>query len=193
MGHEEDYNESNGSKAARGLIGASLNGAPLTSLTWRLQGVAGGENLRDTVRGPLSTGGLFGERAGWQLPGFPDGVAGRRSTLPTTDTTPGVSWYRTNVTLTCRSGQDTSLGVTFTDDSSRRYRVMLFVNGWMMGNYVNYLGPQHSFPVPNGILDPHGKNTIAHGGVEPRRQHGRTRHRGADQLRQLHVLAAGVA
>jgi hypothetical protein len=31
----------------------------------------------------------------------------------------------------------------------------------MMGNYVNYVGPQHSFPVPNGIINPHGKNTIA--------------------------------
>src|SRR5262249_39266814 len=50
MGHEEDYNESNGNKAARGLIGASLDGAPLGAVTWKLQGVAGGENLRDTVR-----------------------------------------------------------------------------------------------------------------------------------------------
>src|ERR1700742_2816254 len=31
----------------------------------------------------------------------------------------------------------------------------------MMGNYVNYVGPQHSFPIPNGILNTHGKNTIA--------------------------------
>ncbi len=38
---------------------------------------------------------------------------------------------------------------------------MLFVNGWMIGNYVNYLGPEHSFPVPNGILNPNGTNTIA--------------------------------
>ena len=78
MGHEEDYNESNGNKAARGLIGATLNGAPLTSLTWRLQGVAGGENLRDTVRGALSTGGLFGERAGWSQAGLPGRRRGAR-------------------------------------------------------------------------------------------------------------------
>jgi hypothetical protein len=38
---------------------------------------------------------------------------------------------------------------------------MLFVNGWEVGNYVNYLGPQHSFPVPNGILNPNGDNTLA--------------------------------
>ena len=160
MGHEEDYNESNGNKAARGLIGASLTGAPLTSLTWRLQGDRGGEKLMDPTRGPLNTGGLYGERAGWSLPGFPDGSWASVS-LPHSDTTPGVSWYRTQVALDLPKHQDTSLGLTISDDSSRRYRAMLFVNGWEVGNYVNYVGPEHSFPVPNGILNPNGTNTIA--------------------------------
>ena len=72
MGHEEDYNATNANKTARGLTSASLIGAPLSTITWRIQGVRGGENEIDPVRGPLSTGGLFGERAGWDLPGFPD-------------------------------------------------------------------------------------------------------------------------
>ena len=160
MGHEEDYNSTNGNKTARGLTSASLVGAPLTSVTWRLQGVRGGEDLQDTVRGPLSTGGLYGERAGWSLPGYPDATWDRVS-LPTTDTRPGVSWYRTDVSLDLPRGQDTSLGLTFTDDPAREYRATLFVNGWQVGNYVNYLGPQHSFPVPNGILNPNGRNSIA--------------------------------
>jgi hypothetical protein len=160
MGHEEDYNSSNGNKAARGLTGASLIGAPTAPITWRLQGVRGGENLIDPVRGPLATGGLYGERAGWQLPGFDD----RRWSsvaLPNRDTTPGVSWYRTNADLHLPKGQDTSLGLTIADDPSHRYRAELYVNGWMIGNYVNYLGPQHSFPIPNGILHTDGHNTIA--------------------------------
>ncbi|MFD0542257.1 NPCBM/NEW2 domain-containing protein [Streptomyces mexicanus] len=160
MGHEEDYNSTNGNKTARGLTSASLTGAPLTPLTWRLQGVRGGEDPQDTVRGPLSTGGLYGERAGWSLPGYPDGDWSRVS-LPTTDTRPGISWYRTDVRLDLPHGQDTSLGLTFTDDPSRKYRATIFVNGWQVGNYVNYLGPQHTFPVPDGILDPHGHNSIA--------------------------------
>ncbi|MFF7946074.1 beta-galactosidase [Streptomyces griseorubiginosus] len=160
MGHEEDYNSTNGNKTARGLTSASLVGAPLTSVTWRLQGVRGGEDLQDTVRGPLSTGGLYGERAGWSLPGYPDAKWNRVS-LPTTDTRPGVSWYRTDVSLDLPRGQDTSLGLTFTDDPARKYRATLFVNGWQVGNYVNYLGPQHSFPVPDGILNPNGRNSIA--------------------------------
>ncbi|MDT4912843.1 MAG: hypothetical protein QOC66_1971 [Pseudonocardiales bacterium] len=160
MGHEEDYNSTNGNKAARGLTSASVIGSPLTSITWRLQGVRGGEDLVDPVRGPLATGGLYGERAGWSLPGYPDALW-KPVKLPTTDTRPGVSWYRTGVNLDLPKGQDTSLGLTFTDDPSRKYRVTIFVNGWQMGNYVNYLGPQHTFPVPNGILNPNGRNSIA--------------------------------
>ncbi|MEV6008093.1 beta-galactosidase [Streptomyces sp. NPDC051976] len=160
MGHEEDYNESNGNKAARGLTGASLVGDPLGSITWRLQGVRGGETPVDTVRGPLNTGGLYGERAGYPLPGYPTG-GWQPVTLPATDSTPGVSWYTTTVALGLPQGQDTSLGLTITDDPSRKYRAEIYVNGWDMGNYVNYLGPQHSFPVPDGVLNPHGANTVA--------------------------------
>jgi beta-galactosidase GanA len=159
MGHEEDYNAANGDKAARGLIGASLLGAR-TTLTWRLQGVRGGEDLHDSVRGALSTGGLYGERAGWSLPDYPDD-SWDEVTLPYADTTPGVSWYRTDVKLDLPSDQDSSLGLTISDSPTRRYRAMLFLNGWEIGNYVNYLGPQHSFPVPNGILNPSGRNSIA--------------------------------
>ena len=160
MGHEEDYNSTNGNKTARGLTTASLTGAPLSTITWRLQGVRGGEDEIDPVRGPLSTGGLYGERAGWSLPGYPDG-GWKSVTLPTSVKRPGVSWYRTQVMLRLPKGQDTSLGLTFADDPSRKYRVTMFVNGWQLGNYVNYVGPQHSFPIPNGILNPHGRNTIA--------------------------------
>ncbi|MFG1646581.1 beta-galactosidase [Amycolatopsis sp. NPDC049252] len=160
MGHEEDYGASNGNKAARGLTSARLTGSPLTSVTWRLQGVRGGEQGLDTVRGPLNTGGLYGERAGWSLPGFPD-AAWKPATLPAKDTTPGVSWYRTTANLDLPRGQDTSLGLTITDDPGRQYRALLFVNGWQLGQYVNYLGPQHSFPIPNGVLNPNGHNTIA--------------------------------
>ena len=160
MGTEEDYNSTDGNKAARGLTEVSLTGSPLTTTTWRLQGVRGGETLQDPVRGAYANGGLYGERAGWSLPGFPD-RAWTPVTLPTAQPRAGVSWYRTEATLTLPEGQDTSVGVTMTDDPSRHYRATLFVNGWPVGNYVNDVGPQHSFPVPNGILNPRGKNTIA--------------------------------
>jgi Beta-galactosidase second all-beta domain len=53
------------------------------------------------------------------------------------------------------------VGLTITDDPSRQYRALIFVNGWQMGQYINYLGPEHSFPIPNGVLNPNGDNTIA--------------------------------
>ncbi len=159
MGHEEDYNSTNANKTARGLTAAALIGAS-PPVTWRIQGNRGGENIQDPVRGPLAYGGLFGEREGWDLPGYP--TRGWTSvSLPTSDLRPGVSWYRTDVTLHLPKGQDTSIGLTFADNPSRRYRALIFVNGWQFGNYVNYLGPQHSFPIPNGILNPDGPNTIA--------------------------------
>ncbi|MFD1048360.1 beta galactosidase jelly roll domain-containing protein, partial [Kibdelosporangium lantanae] len=40
-------------------------------------------------------------------------------------------------------------------------RALLYVNGWQVGQYINNVGPQHSFPVPTGVLNPHGTNTIA--------------------------------
>ncbi|MFI1092472.1 beta-galactosidase [Streptomyces sp. NPDC020917] len=159
MGHDENWGRSD-SSTVRGLISAALVGSPLSTVTWRLQGVRGGETPVDTVRGPLATGGLYGERAGYMLPGYPTDTW-TPTTLPATDTTPGVSWYTTDTALDLPKGQDTSLGLTITDDPARKYRAEIYVNGWDMGNYVNYLGPQHSFPVPNGILNPNGNNRIA--------------------------------
>lgn len=36
-----------------------------------------------------------------------------------------------------------------------------FVNGWQPGRDIADLGPQHTFVIPNGILNPNGANTIA--------------------------------
>jgi beta-galactosidase GanA len=160
MGHNEDYNEADSNKEARGLTGALIAGSPLTSISWRIQGSRGGEDLVDPVRGPMNTGGLYGERAGWSLPGYPD-ASWSNVSLPTANTTPGVSWYRTTATLHLPKGQDTSVGLKIADDPSRHYRALIFVNGWQLGRYVNDIGPQHDFPIPNGILKPNGANTIA--------------------------------
>ncbi len=158
-GHSQHWgNDSN--KEARGLTGATLVGAPTTAVTWRIQGSLGAETPVDPARGPMNTGGLYGERSGWSLPGFPD-TTWSPVTLPTTSTTPGVTWYRTSANLNLPAGQDTSVGLRIADDPSRHYRALIFVNGWQLGRYINDLGPQHSFPIPNGILNPNGGNSIA--------------------------------
>ncbi|OIJ64320.1 glycoside hydrolase family 35 protein [Streptomyces mangrovisoli] len=153
MAHEEDGGANDAFKSARGLTAATLDGTPLT---WRVQGAT----AADPVRGPLNTGGLYGERTGWHLPGFPDGKWAAVE-LPYTDTRQGVSWYRTDFHLSVHPGTDASIGLTFEDDPARPYRVLVYLNGWNLGQYVNDVGPQHTFVLPNGILDTRGRNTLA--------------------------------
>jgi len=159
MGHNEDFNATDSHKEPRGLTGASILGST-AQLSWRIQGSLGGEDLVDPARGPMNTGGLFGERTGWSLPGFPDG-SWHSVTLPHADTTPGVAWYRTTFAMHLPPDQDVPIGVRIDDDHARSYRALIFVNGWQIGRYINDTGPQVSFPVPNGILRADGENTIA--------------------------------
>jgi beta-galactosidase GanA len=159
MGHNEDFNADDSHKQPRGLTSASIVGST-AQLTWRIQGSLGGEDLPDPARGPMNAGGLYGERNGWHLPGFPD-TGWSTVALPHADTTPGVAWYRTTVALDLPKGQDIPVGIRISDDPARHYRALIFVNGWQVGRYINDLGPQRSFPVPAGILRPNGANTVA--------------------------------
>jgi beta-galactosidase GanA len=156
--HNEDGGVNDAQKEGRGLIGVSGLSQPVT---WKIQG---GDPSADPVRGPLNNGGLFGERNGWSLPGFPDREWATRP-VPDTDAPAGTSWYRTTFDLKVPSGEDASLGLTIGDPSVLRsgghYRVLIFVNGWNMGQYIADVGPQHTFVLPTGVLDPRGHNTLA--------------------------------
>ncbi|HEU5158565.1 MAG TPA: beta-galactosidase [Streptosporangiaceae bacterium] len=157
MGHNENGGSNDNQKRPRGLLAATVGGAAPGAAppVWRIQGAP-----PDPVRGPQNSGGLHGERAGYPLPGFPD----RRwatVTLPRQETTPGVAWYRTTARLDLPKDQDVPVGLRFTDDPARQYRVLIFVNGWNVGQYVNDVGPQRVFTLPQGILRHRGTNTIA--------------------------------
>jgi Beta-galactosidase jelly roll domain len=82
-------------------------------------------------------------------------------TLPRQESAPGVAWYRTQFDLDLPSHQDVPVGLRFTDDPARRYRVIIFINGWNVGQYVNDLGPQRVFVLPEGFLNHRGRNTLA--------------------------------
>ncbi len=77
----------------------------------------------------------------------------------------GTSWYRTTFNLHIPTVDDASLGLTIgtpsTPQSSANYRALIFVNGWNMGQYIADVGPQHTFVIPNGVLNPDGRNTLA--------------------------------
>ncbi|HEV8560384.1 MAG TPA: beta-galactosidase [Actinophytocola sp.] len=156
--HNEDGGVNDAHKEGRGLISATLSPAAAVSL--RVQGAS----TVDPVRGPLNNGGLFGERNGWHLPGFADGGWVTRP-VPDTTAAPGTSWYRTGFDLAVPAGHDASLGLTLGNlavpRSGGAYRVLIFVNGWNLGQYVGNVGPQHTFVLPTGVLDLHGHNTLA--------------------------------
>lgn len=156
MAHSEDGGSNDAHKAARGLTAATFAGA-MPSVSWRIQG---GSTAADSTRGPLNTGGLYGERNGWHLPTFSDG-AWQPVTLPRSDTLQGVRWYRTSFTFAPPRGVDASVGLTLTDTSTRAYRAQIFLNGWNLGQYINDVGPQHTFVLPNGVLHANVTNVLA--------------------------------
>ncbi len=166
--HNEDGGINDAQKEGRGLISAAMadgsNSTVATPISWKIQGDQGGEDITDPVRGPINNGGLYGERAGWYLPGYPD-RAWTPATVPANTAAPGTTWYRTTFRLAIPRADDASLGLTIGDptvpQSSADYRALIFVNGWNMGQYIADVGPQHTFVVPNGVLNPNGRNTLA--------------------------------
>ncbi|WP_433174727.1 beta-galactosidase [Actinoallomurus sp. CA-150999] len=158
QGHNDDWiADDNRFKQPRGLYGASVEGST-APISWKIQGVAGGENLVDRTRGPLNNGGLYGERAGWHLPAYDNRswTAGNASQVA-----PGVTWQRTSFRLDLPKGQDVPIVLRFGGPVGKGYRVQIFLNGWNLGQYGGDIGPQTDFTLPAGLLRQHGRNTLA--------------------------------
>jgi beta-galactosidase GanA len=169
---EETGNPEGPSGERLGLYSASLTGSS-APITWRLHGAAsgegaGGSSTLDTVRGIMNGAGLYGSDHGWSLPGYPDGLW-TPVTLPDSwasrGVPPGVGWYRTTFNLNLPAGTyvpvDVQIGNGASGAGAADYRAFIYVNGWLIGRYVNNVGPQHRFYVPAGILNDNGSNTIA--------------------------------
>ncbi|PSS38131.1 hypothetical protein PHLCEN_2v38 [Hermanssonia centrifuga] len=155
MGNDEDPTE----KSPRGIPGFKLNNGNFT--TWKVQGKLGGyTQYPDKTRGLLNEGGLFGERQGWHLPGFDTSSWTSRSLSQSLPNGPGIGFFVTTFNLNVPSGVDAMMSFVF-DNVDQPYRALLFVNGWQFGKRVANIGPQFKFPVPEGILDYSGKNTVA--------------------------------
>ncbi len=150
-----------------GLYSASLDGSS-AQVTWRMMGSQGGSTLQDPVRGVMNATGLFGTDNGWDLPGYPD-QGWQQVTLPDSwaarGVPPGIGWYRTQFNLGLPQHGYTpiavQIGAAGPGAGTANYRAFIFVNGWLIGRYVNNMGPQHQFYVPAGILNDHGQNTLA--------------------------------
>jgi beta-galactosidase GanA len=166
--HNWDLDADDAHKEARGLISVSLGSRTgktfAVPIQWKIQGNQGGEDIADPKRGVANNGGLYGERMGWHLPRFSDS-AWEIAKVPDPRAVAGTVWYRTQFDLAVPAGHDASLGLSIGDPSKLRsrgtYRVLIFVKGWNLGQFIAHIGPQRTFVLPNGILNPRGRNTLA--------------------------------
>jgi beta-galactosidase len=163
MGLDEDWTVGEEEmKNPRGILNYSLSGHSASAITWKLTGNLGGEDYQDTVRGPLNEGGLYAERQGFHQPQPP--TQKWASSSPFTGLSkPGIQFYSTSFDLNVPKGWDVPLYFNFGNTTTPpvAYRAQLYVNGYQYGKYVNNIGPQTSFPVPEGILNYRGTNWLA--------------------------------
>ncbi|KAF2639380.1 hypothetical protein P280DRAFT_454697 [Massarina eburnea CBS 473.64] len=143
----------------RGILGASLEGGA-TFTKWKIAGEVNGERAQlDALRGPLNEGGLTAERLGWHLPGF-DASSWTTSTPSTGFSGAGITFYRTVVPIDVPKGVDASFAFVLNAAASQKVRVQLFVNGYQYARFNPYVGNEKRFPVPPGVLNYAGDNTI---------------------------------
>jgi beta-galactosidase GanA len=176
MGQDESFENSLGldsDKTPRGLESATLavSSGTAPAVSWRLQGASAAQITRDPVRGPLNAAGLGESNAGWQLPGYPDG-SWAPVTLPDSWASRGVGagigWYRTTFSLHIPRSVWAPVGLTLTPPAGAgaapggaNFQALIYLNGWLIGRYINNLGPQKTFYLPQGLLRTDGHNTLA--------------------------------
>ncbi len=147
-------------KWPRGILNYELSGHKQSDVTWKITGNLGGEKYIDKVRGPLNEGGLYAERNGFTQPHPPnqDWALGNPETGIKTA---GVAFYQTDFELDLPENFDIPLSFNFAnttiDGAVANYKAQLWVNGYQFGKYANGIGPQMSFPVPQGKRSYHLK------------------------------------
>ena len=160
LGHDEGWLAGPVAQSPQGILSASLSGTS-TPITWRIQGDQGGENPVDQERGLLNASGLYGERNGWYLPRYDDDQW-QPVTLPdnwqTRKVSAPVGWYRAHFQLNLPGDTEEPIGLTLSHASDK---AVIWVNGWLLGRYWEQRGPQHTFYLPEGILNANGDNVVA--------------------------------
>jgi len=153
----------NGGKEPRGIRGYALVGGNTTFDSWTLQGNLGGAaGAVDAFRGYLNEGGLWAERVGAHLPGFPDDSWATGTPLSGVSKA-GINFYRTTFELPVSVGIDAPVRLSVTRSTAAvvsNFRLQIYLNGWQIGKYVNSIGPQTIFVLPASILRRKSANTL---------------------------------
>ncbi|PLB53681.1 beta-galactosidase [Aspergillus steynii IBT 23096] len=154
-------------KDPRGILDYVLDGRDKSAISWKMTGNLGGERYRDLSRGPLNEGGIFPQRAGYHLPGTPTETWVRKSPVNDGLPGPGVGFFATSFDLHIPTGYDVPISIVFANttmantSTPAKFRSEIYVNGWQFGKYINHIGPQTRYPVPEGILNYDGNNYLA--------------------------------
>ncbi|KAJ4147183.1 hypothetical protein LMH87_001723 [Akanthomyces muscarius] len=166
MGLDEDFVIGDEDmKHPRGILSYSLTtsaGHQTDIYSWKLTGNLGGEDYKDHFRGPLNEGGLFAERQGYHQPNPPKDKFFNKTPFEQHDGA-GIQFYTAKFLLDLPA-KDYDIPLSFIFDNSTStepYHGFLYVNGFQFGKYISYLGPQTSFPVPEGILNYAGDNWVS--------------------------------
>lgn len=110
----------------------------------------------------MNEGGLYGERLGWPLPSFvPESPQFSKSTPFDGLNSSGIEFYITTFHLNIDSDLDVPLGVELGAPAGTVARVMIWVNGYQYGKFEPHIGPQTRFPIPPGVINNRGLNTLA--------------------------------
>jgi beta-galactosidase GanA len=161
LGHNAGYANGERARSPMGLLSAQLSGPAVPpAIRWKIQGGAAAPH--DGVDSPLNASGLYGERHGWYRTTFddaswpvvrvPDNWTARGLRFQ------GVAWYRTTFNLNLPAGVDAPLGLSIPQAQDK---VVIWLNGLLIGRYWDGVGPQHVFYLPAGLLREHGRNTLA--------------------------------
>ncbi|KAJ5951939.1 uncharacterized protein N7479_010352 [Penicillium vulpinum] len=170
MGQDEEAPGTDAIKFPRGILNYGVSGHAQSDVSWKMTGNLGGEQYQDLIRGPLNEGGMYAERQGYHYPNPPSSKWKLSNPVKDGLSHAGVGFYAASFQLNIPSGWDTPMSVVFNNsinDSPQEhtrgnnYRCQLFVNGYQFGRYINNLGPQIAFPVPEGILNHERDNYIA--------------------------------
>ncbi|KAH8802585.1 putative beta-galactosidase [Xylogone sp. PMI_703] len=152
-------------KDPRGILDYDLKGRDKSDVSWKISGNLGGEKYQDLSRGPLNEGAMYAERQGYHLPGAPQSHWEMKSPISNGISKPGVGFFATSFDLHMPAGYDIPLSLVFSNNTRKgtpaAYRVQFYINGWQFGKYINHIGPQLRYPIPEGILNYNGNNYLA--------------------------------
>ena len=176
LGHNIGFANGQLARSPMGILSARLVGpaagfvAP--TIAWKVQGGAGDTKpatgsagvspAPPTALSPRNASGLYGERNGWYRPDVDDS-AWATVTVPDDWAArglrrQGIGWYRTSFDLNLPAGVAAPLGLIIPHAQDK---VLIWLNGLLVGRYWEQTGPQHTFYLPAGLLHEHGRNTLA--------------------------------